>query len=277
MLYLILAILSNCTMTFAMKLSNKYKGSFYNINIFNYLVGGLLAYLITPKNNIISSEINNTIPLIIFALINALFYIICLTLMQINIQKNGAPLSIMYNRIGLIIPIFISIILFKENPTIFQIVGIILALFSIYYLNREKTEVSNFFYLILLFLAGGIVDSIAKIYSIYYEDSLYSIFICYTFFFSFILSLIIGRKNISQINKNEILFGILIGIFNQFSTIFQLKAIGILPSYVIFPTYSICVILMVTIINYLIFKEKLFKKQYIGMVIILIALLFLNL
>lgn len=276
MLYLILAILSNCTMTFMIKLSNKYKGSFYNINIFNYLFGGGLAYLITPKHNIFSFEINN-IFLMFFALINALFYIVCLTLMQINVQKNGAPLSIMYNRIGLIIPILISIIFFRENPSIFQIIGIILALFSIYYLNRDKNKISNFLYLILLFLAGGIVDTIAKVYSIFGEVSLYSTFIFYTFFFSFILSLIIGRKKFSQINKNEILFGALIGVFNQLSTIFQLKAIGILPSYVIFPTYSICIILIVSIINYLVFKEKLFKEQYIGMGVILITLLFLNL
>lgn len=275
MLYLLLAILSNCMMTFMIKFSNKHKVTFYNINIFNYLFGGLLVYLITPKNNILSFN-TNTYSLIIFSLINAIFYIICLLLMQMNIQKNGAPLSIMYNRIGLIIPICVSILFFKENPSSYQIIGIILALFSIYYLNRDKNRGSNFFYLILLFLVGGIVDTIAKIYSIFGVETLYSTFIFYTFIFSFILSLVIGRKTILKVNKNEILFGILVGIFNQFSTIFQLKAIGVLPAYIVFPMYSISIILIVTLVNYILFKEKLFKQQYIGMGIILLALLFLN-
>lgn len=276
MLYLILAIFSNCIMTFMIKLSNRSKITFYNINIFNYLFGGLLAYLITPKNNLLSFSSTNYF-LIIFALINAVFYIICLSLMQINIKKNGAPLSIMYNRIGLIIPILISIMFFKESPSIFQIIGIFLAVFSIYYLNKGEDKVSSLLYLILLFFSGGIVDSIAKIYSIFGEPTLYSTFIFYTFIFSLVFSLILGRKSIFKVNKEEIFFGFLVGIFNQFSTIFQLKAIAVLPSYIVFPMYSICIILIVTIINYVFFKERLLKQQYIGMGIILLALLFLNL
>lgn len=276
MLYLILAIFSNCIMTFMIKLSNRSKITFYNINIFNYLFGGVLAYLITPKNNLLSFSSTNYF-LIIFALINAVFYIICLSLMQINIKKNGAPLSIMYNRIGLIIPILISIIFFKESPSIFQIIGIFLAVFSIYYLNKGEDKVSSLLYLILLFFSGGIVDSIAKIYSIFGEPTLYSTFIFYTFIFSLVFSLILGRKSIFKVNKEEIFFGFLVGIFNQFSTIFQLKAIAVLPSYIVFPMYSICIILIVTIINYVFFKERLLKQQYIGMGVILLALLFLNL
>ncbi|MDH6459290.1 multidrug transporter EmrE-like cation transporter [Fusobacterium sp. PH5-7] len=279
MLYLIIAVLSNTFMTFIIRLSEKEKSNRFNVNTFNYLFGGILAYFVIRKESIFSFDGDYKYTLFL-AMINAVLYITCLYLMQVNMKKNGAPLTTTYNRLGLLIPILVSVILFKEYPNQMQIIGCILAIFSIYYINKkdkkdEKSKVSPLL-LIALFMAGGMVDTLAKIYGYYGNSNLQGHFIFYTFVFSFIFSLILSIKSIKNLSKKEILIGFFIGIPNQITTLAQLKAVAVLPAYLVFPAYSISVILLVNLVNFLFFKEKLTMRQYVGTGIIISALICMN-
>lgn len=279
MLYLIIAVLSNTFMTFIIRLSEKEKSNRFNVNTFNYLFGGILAYFVIRKESVFSFN-GDYIYTLLLAVVNAVLYIACLYLMQVNMKKNGAPLTTTYNRLGLLIPILVSVILFKEYPNQMQIIGCVLAIFSIYYINKKdktdgNTSVSPFL-LIALFLAGGMVDTLAKIYGHFGSSYLQGHFIFYTFVFSFIFSLILSIKGIKNLSLKEILIGFFIGIPNQITTLAQLKAVAVLPAYLVFPAYSISVILLVNFVNFLFFKEKLTMRQYIGTGIIISALICMN-
>lgn len=279
MLYLIIAILSNTFMTFVMKISENNNNNRFNVNTINYLCGGFIAYFLIRKEKIFLFESNYKYAFVL-AIINAIFYIACLYLMQANIEKNGAPLTATYNRLGLVIPILVSVFLFKEIPNIMQLVGCGLALFAIYYINQKKEKEinlnNNYYFLIGVFLVGGFVDTLAKIYSYYGDNLLQKHFIFYTFLFSFIFSLILSMRHIKKLTIKEIITGFCIGIPNQITTLAQLKAVSLLPAYFVFPSYSILVILLVNFFNIIIFREKLSKQQYIGTGIIILSLVFMN-
>ena len=72
------------------------------------------------------------------------------------------------------------------------------------------------------------------------------------------------------------LFGALLGIPNFFSTKFLLMALGDLPAVIVYPTFSVGTILVVTVAGLLLFKEKLGKRQALAMSVILLALMLLN-
>lgn len=279
MLYLIIAVLSNTFMTFIIRLSEKEKSNRFNVNTFNYLFGGILAYFVIRKESVFSFN-GGYIYTLLLAVVNAVLYIACLYLMQVNMKKNGAPLTTTYNRLGLLIPILVSVVLFKEYPNQMQVIGCILAIFSIYYINKRDKKDDNSsvspFLLIALFLAGGMVDTLAKIYGHFGSSYLQGHFIFYTFIFSFIFSIILSIKSIKNLSKKEILIGFFIGIPNQITTLAQLKAVAVLPAYLVFPAYSISVILLVNFVNFLFFKEKLTMRQYIGTGIIILALICMN-
>ena len=137
MLYLIIAVLSNTFMTFIIRLSEKEKSNRFNVNTFNYLFGGILAYFVIRKESIFSFDGDYKYTLFL-AVINAVLYITCLYLMQVNMKKNGAPLTTTYNRLGLLIPILVSVILFKEYPNQMQIIGCILAIIIIVIFSRNR-------------------------------------------------------------------------------------------------------------------------------------------
>ena len=75
----------------------------------------------------------------------------------------------------------------------------------------------------------------------------------------------------------DVLIGIGVGIPNQLTTLLLLRAAAFLPAYIVYPTYSAGLIIIVNIINYLAFKETLSKKQYIATGIIGVGLVFINL
>ena len=76
--------------------------------------------------------------------------------------------------------------------------------------------------------------------------------------------------------KNELLYGALIGIPNFFSSRFLLGALGQIPAVVVYPTFSVATILLVTLTGVAAFKERLTAKQWIGLGVILVALVLLN-
>ena len=77
--------------------------------------------------------------------------------------------------------------------------------------------------------------------------------------------------------KWEVLFGILVGIPNYFSAKFLLGALETLPAVIVYPVYSVGSILVVTLAGVLLFRERLEKRQWIGLAAILAALVLLNL
>ena len=76
--------------------------------------------------------------------------------------------------------------------------------------------------------------------------------------------------------KWEWAFGFLIGIPNFFSSKFLLRALTDVPAVVVYPVYSVATILVVTLAGVVLFRERLEKKQWLGLGIILAALVLLN-
>ena len=68
----------------------------------------------------------------------------------------------------------------------------------------------------------------------------------------------------------------IVGIPNFFSARFLLKAVSALPAVVVYPTFSVGTMLLVTVAGVLVFREQLRKNQWIALAVILAALILLN-
>ena len=90
----------------------------------------------------------------------------------------------------------------------------------------------------------------------------------------FCLSLVRIRKE--KLGKWEMFFGLLIGIPNFFSAKFLLGALEHIAAVIVYPVYSVATILVVSLTGVLAFKERLEKRQWIALGIILAAFTALN-
>ncbi len=209
---------------------------------------------------------------------NGILYLAGFMLLQHNTHKNGLVLSSVFMKLGLLVPIVLSVFLFAEIPTGMQCIGFVLAVGAIIMINYEKgTSFSGSkLPLVLLLLAGGSADAMSKVFEVYGPAVHADLFLFYTFVSAFLLCIVLILRKKERPDKYALLFGALIGIPNFFSAKFLLMALNRLPAVIVYPTFSVATILVVTLAGVCLFKEKLRKLQWAALALILAALILLN-
>ena len=277
MLNLLLAIASSSLVSIVMRTSEKYTKGNHGMLAVNYIICVIMAAFYTGFGNLFpkAEGIGFTLGL---GTCTGILYLVGLLLVQLNIQKNGVVLSSIFQKLGLIVQVLISIIFFKEQPQLIQVLGIIICLVAVVMINFEKGQTAVQFKmgLFLILLSSGFCDVMSKIHEEMGNPALADHFLFYTFGVAMILciALIIVKKEL--FGWKDILFGILLGIPNYFSASFLLKALNDIAAVIVFPTFSVATVVVISMTGLLVFKEKLSKKQWIGMGLILVALVFLN-
>jgi len=79
------------------------------------------------------------------------------------------------------------------------------------------------------------------------------------------------------LTKRDVFFGILAGVPNFLSSRLLLAALAELPAFLVYPSYSVGVILVISIASYFLFRERLNGRQMGAAGMILGALVLLNL
>lgn len=277
MLYLILAIVSSAMIAIVMRLSEGKTHGRLTMLAVNYLVCLLLAGFYTGFENVFPAGV----PLWGAAgmgAMNGFLYLMGFLLLQLNIRKNGVVLSSTFMKLGLLVPMVVSVLFFGEMPALFQVMGFVLAIAAILLINVGDGESSAGFKLglILLLLAGGGGDAMAKIFEELGDAALAEQYLFYSFLTALVLcaGMVVWKRE--SPGKLDVLFGLLIGIPNYYSARFLLRSVEHLDAVIVYPTYSVATILAVTLAGVFFFKERLGKRQWLALGIILAALVLLN-
>lgn len=277
MIYLLLAILSSVLISVIMRLSAAKVTGNISMLAMNYLTCLSIAAGFAGVDRLWPADIALPETLGMGAVHGGL-YLFSFVLFQRNVQKNGMVLSSVFMKLGLLVPLVASIFLFSEMPTPLQWVGFAVAILSIILINRQdsaaKTKMG--WGLLILLLAGGAGDAMSKMYEEWGASHLADSFLLYTFATALLLciGLMVFKKQ--RVGKYELLFGFLIGIPNFFSAKFLLQSLNTLPAVIVYPTFSVGTILVVTMIGILLFKERLTARQWVAVGGILAALVMLN-
>ena len=145
-------------------------------------------------------------------------------------------------------------------------------------LNMKKEEAGAHFGigLIALLLLSGCTDVTAKVFDVFGSESLSAQYLFYTFFTAFVLCAVLAVRKKERPGYQEALYGILIGVPNCFSTKFLLGALAELPAVVVYPSFSVGTMLIVTMTGAAIFRERLSRIQWVALAVIVAALVLLN-
>ncbi len=277
MFYLILSILCSSSLSIFTRLSEKTVKNNLSLLAVNYLSCCIMAILFTGVDQLFVLD-NGGLFTLVLGTINGFLYLYGLILLQKNIKENGIILTSLFNKLGILIPVVISIVLFKEMPTLIQIIGFVIAVGAIVYMNYSKDEAGEFkFSFIYMLFVSGITDSMAKVFEEFGNPALSNQFLLYTFLSALISCLVLVFINKQTFTKEEIKYGICIGIPNYLSSKFLLMSLQSILAVIVYPTFSVGTIVVITMTGLLLFKEKITKKQIIAIIAILLALALLNL
>ena len=278
MIHLFLAIISSVLVSVLMRLSTDRVKQNVGMLVMNYLMCTLLAAAYTGFGTPASAP-SALVPTVGMGILHGALYLVSFVLFQMNVRKNGVVLSATFMKLGLLVPIAVSILAFGEQPQLLQVFGFALAVAAILLINgkSEGGAVRSLGGLILLLLCGGCADMMAKVFEELGEKTLEQQFLLYTFIAALVLCVILMLLKKQRPGGAEVLFGALIGIPNFFSAKFLLRALESVDAVIAYPTYSVATLLIITLTGVLLFREKLGKRQWIALGIILLALALLNL
>ena len=279
MIFLLLALLSSSVLAIVLKYLNS--SSPYGVYFVNYIICALLAFAtMEPK-----ALYNNDITPCWLGGITGLLYLASLCANGYSIHKNGAILSSVFTRLGILVPILLSVMLFGERPTMPQGLGIALALAAAVMMNglprkAENHDTGNKIYLLLLLLTlllNGTSDAMSKVFTQLGRRQDDGLFMFYIFLFAGLATLMILVKERRSPTGRDIFFGVLVGVPNFLSSRLLLAALAELPAFLVYPSYSVGVILTISVIRFFLFRERLNGRQMGAAGMILGALVLLNL
>lgn len=299
MIYLGVAILLSSSLFVMFKFTEKFKSNRLTISFFIFVSATIFTLIFAVKEISndplwIQSFLNgfmkeyqaeNTtkipssfIPLIL-GVLNGFIYFGAFHVLQVSTARNGSAMTSTFNKLGVMVPAALSVIFFKEVPKMLQVIGIILALIAIMIINFKSEENSVITLKAALagtFLLGGLADFTSKVYQVYGVEKYQVLFILFTFVSAMVVTGLFIFFKERRIKLIDAILGIVAGVPSQLISLFLLRSLTTLPAFVVFPLFSVGVILIVNIINLLFFREKLTKSQVIAMGFIMFSIILLN-
>ncbi|MCF8366580.1 MAG: EamA family transporter, partial [Bacteroidales bacterium] len=185
------------------------------------------------------------------------------------------------SRMSVVIPVSLGFLFFGDSAGIVKIAGIIAGLVAFYLTSKKDQTLTinkEFIFLpLLLFVAVGTNDSLMKAAEHFYINTDFVPFLATSFGFALIFGLLIfiykSAKQKIRFEPKNIIAGIFLGLLNWYSTLFVLKGLDIFEVSVFIPVYNVGVVTLAALAGYLIFKEKLSKINWIGIVLAIVAII----
>ena len=266
MIYLIFAILFSASLALALRISETFSDNRYGILVGNYVTCLVVAFVLLPDKNIFAAGSRTAV---LTGIVNGFLFTGNLVLMQKCIRENGAVLSSAFAKLGIVIPVTASILFLGEIPTLFQLVGIVLVIVAIWVINSEgdrgcgrRRRMGSAGLLLVLFVVSGMADGMSKVTERIGERRFDALFLFYTFLTALVLT---------------ILSGVAVGFPNYFSTSLLLASVSRLPAFIVYPSFSVGTILVVSFVSVRVLGDPISRRQIGGCGIILVALALLNL
>ncbi len=281
MLYLILSIIGSLSVGVLLKIIKKLPIDIYQIIIINYIsTVGLSSLIFKPSFSMVDSNFPYALVITLGLLLPSIFIF-----QYLSIKHTGIIKTDIAQRMSLFIPIMASIFIFKENITILRYISLFLGFIAVYFIlskadkDSKELNAKNVLFLICVFVGFGVIDILFKQMALYavvpYTTTLSSVFVLALIFSIIFYSIFCIVKKIPlTITKYTLLFGIIIGVLNFGNIYFYLnahKAFSENPT-IVFAGMNYGVIVFGTLIGYFGFKEKLSKKNGVGLILAIIAI-----
>ena len=245
----------------------------------NYFTAGILSIIFLP-NTFEFDKINysNTTIFFVLAFIVGLLFVLTFNLYAHGAQKIGVTPSTIANKMSMIIPIIIGIVLLNEEVTFNKILGISFAFVAIFLSSIGERKYSlnknHLIIIVLLFIGQGLADGILNwAQEFILNGSNMNLFFAVTFLaagFSGLLFLFFKLSSQKvEIEPKSIIWGIVLGIPNYLTLLYFVKSLKseLFSSSEIFPIINIGVIIFCTILSIILFRERVSIYNWLGVIL----------
>lgn len=285
MLYIILTVLVSVLLLIIFKLFDKYKVNTFEAIVVNYITAAITGILFANSHmsaaKIVQAD-SFFIALPMGFVFISIFYLISQTA-----QKIGISTASIANKLSVVIPVAVAMLVFHEKLNPLKTTGVVTALLAVFltvYSRKEGKSTQNLWWLpVLVFIGSGLIDSVLgtvnRLYIRSEADSEVFTISCFSSAFCVGICILIflvatGRM---KLDFKSFIAGICLGIPNYFSIFFILKSLDshVLSDAALFPVLNISNVGLSALLGAMLFREKLSRINLAGLVLAVLAIVLL--
>lgn len=283
LLFIALSVCCSLAIAQILKLAENRTLNVLRILVINYLAGFLISLFNSKEFSVFPGiDVITNGWLIGMVIVLGIVFIANMVVYSKSIDRVGMGVSIAAMRMSLIFPIGVSLFVFGESLVSIKYIGIILALSSLLLMvPKIKTKgisgISDAWLPVLIFLMTGLADSGLKIYEQLFSTQVSEeLFVSGIFLISFIVgSIILLNRERLHFTFTEIIYGIITGVVNLYSSIFLIYALKIMPGSIVFPIVNVTLVILGTVIGVWFWKDKPTIKQWSGLAVAIVSIFLL--
>ena len=283
MIYLILAIVFSTGVFAAMRLFERFKLDNHQALMWNYVFASGTGFAICKDWDSMPQLVAE--PWFGLSLLTGFWFIFTYLLMTASTQRSGVTVTSLSSKLSVVLPILAGVVMLSERLNFVASTGIVLALVALVLVlggrggSNEKHN-KNWLLPVCIFFGTGTGDILMKITEQRNAGDDLGFMIAFIYFVALIFGVIIVAYDLirgkSKWQWKSAIGGIGLGVINFFSTSSVYHAMRSFDNVVLFPIYNIGVVSLTAVIGWLVFKEKLTLKNYIGLIIAVIAVILIT-
>lgn len=278
MLYLFLAIVCASTYSVLFKLFACRDIDSLQAIAFNYITATILGFSMSLGS--VSNGLVLSLGELGLSAVMGVMFMAAFVLMARSTASSGVAVTTIAARVSLIIPVVLSYLFLsgEAEPRWWAIVIILVALVMVIMQptkGKSRRGLSSWWLplgVFLLFGANNFCLNWAKsgLNTQGGEEQLSAVI----FLFAAIASCgyYLTRKHRKSWSWRAMVGGVVLGVSNFFTTYFMLLGLGTMSSGVFFPIYHVGIVALVTTLGVLLFRERISKVQFAGMVVAAIGI-----
>jgi drug/metabolite transporter (DMT)-like permease len=290
MLYLILAILFSTGVFVAMRLFERFKLDNHQALMWNYVFAAGTGFVLCKEFDTPAQLVAE--PWFGLSLITGFWFIFTYLLMTASTQRSGVTVTSLSSKLSVVLPTLAGVVLFHERLNFVATMGIVMALVALVLVvggkkgnainhGDAKHCVSTMGLLpLFIFFGTGTGDILMKLTEQRNGGNM-GFMIAFIYFIAMLFGILIVVYDLVQGKSKwqwkSALGGIGLGVINFFSTFCVYNAMRCFDNVVLFPIYNIGVVSVTALTGWLLFKEKLTWKNYLGLAIAIIAVILITL
>lgn len=284
MLYLILAIVFSTGVFVAMRLFERFKLDNHQALMWNYVFAAGTGFLMCKQLDTPAQLVDE--PWFGLSILTGFGFIFTYLLMTASAQRSGVTVTSLSSKLSVVLPTLAGVVLFSEKLNFVATMGIVLALVALVLVVGGKNTTNkdikiNWLLPVLIFFGTGTGDILMKLTEQQNTSDDMSFMIAFIYFIAMLFGILIVAHDLirgkSKWQWKNAIGGIGLGVINFFSTFCVYHAMRCFDNVVLFPIYNIGVVSLTALTGWLLFKEKLTWKNYLGLAIAIIAVILITL
>ena len=284
MIYLVLAIVFSSGVFVAMRFFKRFNLDNHQALMWNYVFATVTGFLMCGRVD--------TVPELVgeawfgLSLLTGFWFIFTYLLITASTQTSGVTITSLSSKLSVVLPTMAGVFLFQETLGWQVAIGIILALVALVLVvaggNKSATNNNRIHWWlpILIFFGTGTGDILMKLNEQRNTSDDMSFMIAFIYMISMLFGIVLVSYELicgkSKWQNKSIIGGIALGVINFFSTFCIFQAMRYFDNVVLFPIYNIGVVSLTALIGWLLFKERLTWKNYLGLAIAIIAVILIS-